>query len=176
MQMTKKAQFVVRTFQYADLPEVLDVIDSCRREYGLEGKVQPLLEPSDLAMTAVYGQSRSAYFVAVVGECIAGGAGIAPLSGNEARVCELQRMYLRSCYREQGIGHALLEACIGAARDFGYSGCYAETISEMSMALSFYARHGFRTIGSPMGETGHHHNDRWLLLEIGAAFRDGWEL
>lgn len=174
--MTKKKQFVVRTFQYADLAEVLDIIGSCRREYGLEGRVQHLLEPCDLAMTTVYSQSRSAYFVAVVGECIAGGAGIAPLAGDEAGVCELQRMYLRPCYREQGIGHALLEACIGAARGFEYSGCYAETVSEMSIALSFYARHGFRTIGSSMGQTGHHHNDRWLLLEIGAAFRDGWEL
>jgi hypothetical protein len=46
----------------------------------------------------------------------------------------------------------------------------------MSTALSFYARHGFRTIGAPMGETKHCHNDRWLLLEIRPSFQDGWEL
>jgi putative acetyltransferase len=171
-----KKQLVVRALQHADLPEVLDIISSCRREYGLEGRVQHLLEPSDLAMTTLYGQPRCAYFVAVVGDAIAGGGGIAPLSGNDTRVCELQRMYLLPGYREQGIGHALLEACVGAARGFGYSRCYAETITEMSTALSFYARHGFRTIGAPMGETGHEHNDRWLLLEIGPAFQDGWEI
>ena len=112
----------------------------------------------------------------MVGDAIAGGGGIAPLSGNETRVCELQRMYLRPSYREQGIGHALLEACVATARSFGYSRCYAETISEMVAALSFYARHGFRTISAPMGATGHHHNDQWLLLEIGPAFQDGWEV
>jgi putative acetyltransferase len=116
-----------------------------------------------------YRRRRAAYFVAVDGGSIVGGAGIAPLVGSDARTCELQRMYLRRENRGLRIGRHLLASCLQAALQRGFTRCYAETVSEMEGAIAFYARNGFRALGGPMGLTGHSHNDRWMLLEFSTA-------
>jgi putative acetyltransferase len=145
---------------------VHQVIADCRREYGLEGRVDAILEPGDLNLFETYRRRRSAYFVAIVGKDVVGGAGIGRLAEADHVTCELQRMYLRAASRGLGIGHALLEQCLEAARQFQYTRCYAETISQMNSAIAFYERHGFRHLKCPLGQTGHGHNDCWLLLEL----------
>jgi putative acetyltransferase len=80
--------------------------------------------------------------------------------------CELQRMYPCSEYRGRGVGQSLLNACIGFAQSKGFDRCYAETISEMTGAIAFYRRNGFRKLKAPVGQTNHGHNDYWLLLEM----------
>jgi putative acetyltransferase len=112
------------------------------------------------------------YFVAVMeGGEIVGGAGIAPLAGSDPLTCELQRMYLRADARGRGIGEALLDRCLAAARQHLYVRCYLETVKQMQPALEFYGRHGFRNLDSPIGRTGHPHNDRWLLRPLRASAR-----
>jgi putative acetyltransferase len=100
---------------------------------------------------------------------ILGGAGIFPLANEDWGTCELQRMYLRSQHRGRGIGQALLNGCLEAARSFGFERCYAETVSEMSAAIAFYERNGFRRLTAPIGETGHSHNDFWMMLNMGSV-------
>jgi len=60
----------------------------------------------------------------------------------------------------------LLEACIRAAQSFSFARCYAETVVQMSTAIAFYERNGFRRLAAPLGQTGHEHNDCWMLLDI----------
>lgn len=55
-------------------------------------------------------------------------------------------MYLLPEYRGTGRGQALLDACLDAACGFGVTQCYAETISEMTTAIAFYERNGFRRL------------------------------
>jgi putative acetyltransferase len=163
--MQKANPFQIRRLQQSDVHQVLDLISEVRLEYGLAERVA-LLEPSDYALLDVYRHRRSAYFVAVRDEDVLGGAGIYPLADADWGTCELQRMYLRSQHRGLGIGQALLHACIDAARSFGFERCYAETISQMSTAIAFYERNGFRPLPSPMGATGHSHNDCWMSLRM----------
>jgi putative acetyltransferase len=101
-----------------------------------------------------------------------GGAGVAPLAGADPLTCELQRMYLRADARGRGIGEALLERCLAAARQFLYVRCYLETVTEMHGAREFYGRHGFRDLSARLGETGHEHNDRWLVRPLRASARE----
>jgi putative acetyltransferase len=75
-------------------------------------------------------------------------------------------MYLSPESRGTGIGQALLDQCLTGAREFGFGQCYAETIAEMKAALAFYERNGFRRLSKPLGDTGHRHNDCWLLLTL----------
>lgn len=158
--------FTVRPLEHCDVHAVLGVIGDCRREYGLENRVQAILEPSDHRLFDIYRRRRSAYFVALVKDDIVGGAGIARLPDSDGSTCELQRMYLRPASRGLGIGHALLTHCLEAATQFEYQRCYAETISEMATAIAFYERHGFHHLNAPIGQTGHNHNDCWMLLDL----------
>lgn len=164
--MVSQERFTVRRLEAQDVHAVLKVISDCRREYGLANRVQTILEPSDYNLFETYRNRRSAYFVAIVDSEVVGGAGISRLTDGDGSTCELQRMYLRHASRGMGIGHALLQRCVEAARQFGYQQCYAETILEMGTAIAFYERHGFSRLKVQLGVTGHGHNDCWLLLRL----------
>ena len=161
----------IRPIQPADVPALLAIIADSRREYGIDTKGVPVLEPADHALFETYHRQRTMYFVAVSEGEIVGGAGVAPLPGADPLTCELQRMYLRADARGRGIGEALLQRCLAAARQFLYVRCYLETVAQMQGALEFYARHGFISLRAPLGRTGHEHNDRWMLRPLRASAR-----
>ena len=169
--MPSKDRPHIRLLEPADVPALLSIIADSRAEYGIGERGVELLEPADRALYVTYQRQRSLYFVAVSGGEIVGGAGIAPLAGADPLTCELQRMYMRRDARGRGIGNALLEHCLKAARQLLFVRCYLETISQMQGALAFYARHGFRDLESPLGSTGHEHNDRWLMRPLRATAR-----
>ena len=166
----KKPQ--IRLIEPADVPAMLTIIAESRAEYGMADRVAELLEPADRALYATYQRQRTLYFVASIDGQVVGGAGIAPLNGADPLTCELQRMYLGRSVRGRGIGNALLENCLKAARQFLYVRCYLETISEMQGALGFYRRNGFSELGAPIGHTGHPHNDRWMIRPLRASARE----
>lgn len=170
--MTPPDRPQIRLIEPADVPALLTIIADSRAEYGVAKSGVELLEPADRALYAIYQRQRSLYFVALSGGEIVGGAGVAPLAGADPLTCELQRMYLRRDVRGRGIGNALLEQCLKAARQFLYVRCYLETVTQMHEALEFYGRHGFRDLTSRLGQTGHEHNDRWMVRPLRASARE----
>ena len=159
----------IRPLELADVPALLTIIADSRREYGLAERGVELLEPADRTLFTHYQRQRSLYFVAVWQGDIVGGAGVAPLMSSDPLTCELQRMYLRTDARGRGIGDALLQRCLAAAKQFLYVRCYLETITQMHAALEFYGRHGFRDLEAPVGRTGHGHSDRWMMRALRAS-------
>ena len=99
----------------------------------------------------------------------AGGAGVAPLDGGPADVCELRKMYFLPRVRGGGLGARMIRTCLAEARALGYRACYLETLTGMDAAQRLYAREGFRPIRGPMGTTGHHGCDKWFIVELVAA-------
>ena len=170
--MPDNKQLQIRLLEPADVPALLTIIADSRAEYGVGERGAELLEPADHLLYTTYQRQRSLYFVALLGDEVVGGAGLAPLQGADPLICELQRMYLRRDARGRGIGNALLEQCMKAARQFLYVRCYLETITPMKQALEFYGRNGFRDLTSRLGATGHGHNDRWMVRPLRAAGRD----
>ena len=162
-------RLAIRPVELADVPALLTIIADARREYGIGERGVELLEPSDHALYATYQRQRTLYFVALSGGEIVGGAGVAPLPGADPLTCELQRMYLRKDVRGRGIGEAVLQRCLAAAKQFLYVRCYLETVTQMRPALEFYGRHGFRDLQAPIGRTGHAHNDRWMMRPLRAS-------
>jgi putative acetyltransferase len=159
--MPKTDLLEIRPIELADVPALLGIIADSRCEDDQQGAA--LLEPADHALYANYQRQRTLYFVALLGGELVGGAGVAPLAGSDPLTCELQRMYLRADARGRGIGDALLERCLAAARQFLYVRCYLETVTQMQAALEFYGRHGFRDLEN---------DDRWLMRPLRASARE----
>ena len=113
-----------------------------------------------------YARPRCAYFVIERDGEIAGGAGVAPLDGGEADVCELRKMYFLPSLRGLGAGRAAMERCLAAAREFGFRRCYLETLTGMDAAQRLYLANGFQPIDHAMGSTGHHGCNRFYLREL----------
>jgi putative acetyltransferase len=169
---TDLRRLTIRPLELADVPALLTIIADSRREYGIAERGVELLEPADRALYATYQRQRTLYFVALLEGEIVGGAGVAPLSPADPLTCELQRMYLRADARGRGIGDALLERCLAAAKQFLYVRCYLETITQMQAAIEFYGRHGFRDLREPIGRSAHPHNDRWMMRALRASARE----
>lgn len=65
----------------------------------------------------------------------------------EGRICEMKRLYVRPAFRAHGIGGALTEAVIAAARRKGYSHMRLDSIrGRMDEAILMYRRLGFHEI------------------------------
>ena len=75
-------------------------------------------------------------------------------------------MYLLPEARGKGYGRMLMEKCIETARELSYQKVYLETMPELKQALQLYAHFGFRYLDGPMGNSGHHGCDRWMIREI----------
>ena len=158
--------YAVRRLMPVDVPAMVSIIETARREYGVQRRIQSVLEPSDLNLYTTYEGPRSDYFVATHAGFPAGGGGIAPLVGAGEETCELQRMYLSARHRGKGVGQLLLNECLRRAAVLGFRKCYAETIWEMKEAIHFYEGNGFRRLSAPLGSSGHGHNDCWLMLDL----------
>jgi putative acetyltransferase len=167
--MKNSDSWQIRRLQQSDVHQLLGLIRGAYQEFGLETRAASPLEPNDYAILDVYRHRRSAYFVAVAGNDVLGGAGIFPLVNESWGTCELQRMYLTPQHRGRGIGQDLLDVCLATARSLDFERCYAEIVSAMATAIALYQRNGFRRLPAPIGNTSHNHNDFWLMLSMGQA-------
>ena len=142
------------------------IIRTVMPEFGATGSGFAINDAEVDWMHRAYGAARSAYFVVETGGNIAGGAGVAPLTGGDADTCELRKMYFLPRLRGQGIGAAMMDRCLDAARSFGYRRCYLETLAGMDAAMRLYQRSGFQRIPAPLGDTGHGGCNAFYLRDL----------
>lgn len=94
-----------------------------------------------------------AVLVAVVDGELAGTAGIAAI-GRKRKVCHRASFWITvaKAHWGQGIGHALLDACIDCARRAGYEQVELDVVAENGRALALYRSAGFVEYGrNPKG-------------------------
>ncbi|HEY3249495.1 MAG TPA: GNAT family N-acetyltransferase [Ignavibacteria bacterium] len=149
-----------------DNPALYKIITQVMTEFGANSKTTVLGDPSIRKMSENYAEPDSVYYVALVENKIAGGAGIKQLDGATEKICELQRMFLLPDARGKGIGKRLLEMCLEDAKNFGYESCYLESLSNMLDARRLYEKFGFKIIDAPMGNTGHSGCNVFMLKKL----------
>ena len=118
------------------------------------------------ALTELFQQKRSAYFVIEIDHEIAGGAGFFPTKGLEENTCELVKMYISKKFRSNGYGQTLLERCISEAKKNGYEKMYLESLPELKNAIAMYEKNGFKPINHSLGNSGHNGCDIWMIKEL----------
>jgi putative acetyltransferase len=157
----------IRPIREGDDPAVASIIRTVMPEFGADGPGFAIHDAEVDAMTAAYAPPRAAYFV-VVGEDDRpiGGAGVGPLAGGDDDTCELRKMYFLKEARGRGMGERLIEHCLQAARELGYSTCYLETLTGMDAAQKLYEKVGFRRRSCALGNTGHGGCDRFYTLTL----------
>ena len=117
-------------------------------------------------MYQAYQTTRSAYFVIEEDGVVLGGAGIAPLAGEDPKICELQKMYFLAQGRGRGLGQQMIDHCLAYANDHNFQLCYLETLPYMKAAQKIYLKTGFNYIDGPMGSTGHTSCNVWLTKAL----------
>lgn len=159
-------ELALRPIRSDDDPHVARIIRTVMPEFGADGPGFAIHDAEVDRMSAAYSGPRAAYFVVTDGERVVGGAGIAPLQGASAAMCELKKMYFLPEARGRGVGRTLLERCLGAARERGYRTVYLETLCAMTGARRLYEKLGFRRVDGPLGATGHFGCDTFYTLAL----------
>lgn len=142
------------------------VIRSVLIELGVPKVGTAYADPEVDNMFATYDRARNAYFVVEKEGKILGGAGIAPLAGEDPSICELQKMYFSLASRGLGLGKQMMDTCLAFAKENNYSLCYLETLPYMKAAQKLYLKSGFDYIDGPMGNTGHTSCNVWLTKSL----------
>jgi ribosomal protein S18 acetylase RimI-like enzyme len=102
---------------------------------GFEAEVEGLPGP--------YAAPGGRLFLARDGDALAGCGALRPLAPG---VAEMRRMWTRPAFRGRGVGRALAEAIVAAAREEGYGALRLETLPGMAEAQALYRSLGFREI------------------------------
>lgn len=144
-----------RRIRRSDNADIAFIVRTVMMEFDLAHEGFAYFDAEVDRMYEYFQAPRSAYFVAMIGDQVVGGAGIAPLKAGPDNTCELQKMYLLPAARGRGLGHQLLERCLKAARAAGFQQCYLETMPQLTTARALYERAGFKSIPQRMGDTGH---------------------
>ena len=156
----------IRPIAPADDAAMAAIIRTVMPEFGACGSGFAINDPEVDWMSRAYSEPRHAYFVLERSGRVLGGAGVAPLAGGDADVCELRKMYFLPEARGSGAGAMMMARCLEAAREAGFARCYLETLRGMDAAMRLYERSGFRRIGDPMGATGHGGCNAFYLREL----------
>ena len=168
MQTSQNPDFLVRPIEARDDVAVRHIIETVMPQFGAGGAGFAIHDAEVKAMFAAYQIPRACYFVVERDGVVAGGGGIAALAGTgeASEVCELRKMYFLPGLRGLGAGHALMQTCLDAARQFNYREVYLETLTGMDAAVKLYERTGFKRLTAPMGATGHFGCNRFYSLVL----------
>ncbi len=156
----------IREIKPEDNQQVKDLVRSVLVEMGVP-KVGTAYEDKALDdMTQTYAFEKMIYLVVEENSRIIGGAGIAPLTGEEDKICELQKMYFLPEARGRGIGMKMINQCLDFGRDQGFEKCYIETLPYMENARKLYHKNGFEVIEKPLGDTGHYNCTVYMVKDL----------
>lgn len=132
------------TIRHATTKEDFDAAQALFREYVADLDFDLDFQDVDEELEALpgpYAAPDGAILLAEGQDTPVGVVAVKPLE--EAGVCEMKRLYVKPEYRGRGIGRALGEAILEAARSLGYETMRLDTVASMRPARSLYRSLGF---------------------------------
>lgn len=158
---------LIRGIQPSDNTAMATIIRDSLREFGADKPGTVYYDESTDHLFELFRDTPgSTYFIAAINDAVVGGAGVFPTEGLPAGTCELVKMYLRSDVRGKGLGGKMIEQCLQAAVQMGYTSVYLETMPELKKAVTVYEKFGFNYLDAPLGNSGHTGCDLWMLKKI----------
>lgn len=157
---------LIRKIEKKDNIAAAQIVRAVMTEYGAVGEGYSIEDPEVDYFYEHYSKEGHAFFVIENEGALQGVAGIAPLKGGEAGVCELQKMYFLPALRGKGMGKVLLGKCIAEAQFMGYQQMYLETLASMVAANGLYKKYGFEAQNNACGSTGHGGCDTYYIRTI----------
>ena len=80
---------------------------------------------------------------------------------------EIKRMFVKPSHRQAGLGRAVLDRLLGAAREAGYSRVRQDSPDFMTAAHGLYRSSGFVEIGPyPQSEIPDEYKPHWVFMEL----------
>lgn len=133
------------------LPQHLEACRSLFSEYGQSLDIDLCFQDFDAELATLPGayavEAGGALLLAYVDGQAAGCCGLRRLQDVDyAGAAEMKRLYVRKMFRGFGIGRALTEAILDAARLGDYHCVLLDTLSEMETARALYQELGFYEI------------------------------
>ena len=156
----------IRNIEPADNAALANIVRRSLEEFNAAKPGTVYFDPTTDNLYQVFQQERSAYFVVLINNEAAGGAGIYPTENLPVDTCELVKMYLSSAARGKGIGKILMEKCFEAAKEKGFAKIYLETMPELKLAIPMYEKFGFTYLDGAQGNSGHTGCDVWMIKEL----------
>ena len=156
----------LRTIQKEDNVQLAQIIRDTLTEFKANKPGTVYYDETTDQLFELFQKPGSIYYVALMDDEIVGGGGIYPSDGLPNGTCELVKMYLLPEARGIGLGKRIIEECLAFAKEKGYSQVYIESMPELENALKVYEKFGFKYISAPLGNTGHHGCEKWMLLSL----------
>ncbi|MDQ6481464.1 GNAT family N-acetyltransferase [Dyadobacter sp. LHD-138] len=156
----------IREIQPSDDAELALVIRQTLKEFKADKPGTVYYDASTDHLSELFTVANSVYFVAIQDGKVLGGAGIFPTDGLPEDTLELVKMYLLPEARGQGLGKTLILKCIEEARNKGFKRIYLETMAALEKAVKAYEKLGFSLLDAPLGNSGHHACELWMVKEI----------
>jgi len=157
---------IIRKIQPKDNHKIAQIIKATLIEYGLPTMGTAFEDKETVSMYDAYLSDREVYYVLEIDGEVLGGGGIKQLKGSKETTCELQKMYFDPKARGKGYGQLFFDACMQAAKEFGYEECYLESASALKAAIHIYEKNGFKHLKNHIGDTGHFSCSVWMLKEL----------
>jgi putative acetyltransferase len=159
-------EFLIRGIQPGDNTKLAAIIRAVLTEFKANRPGTVYYDPTTDDLFKLFRVPSSMYFVAETNGEIVGGAGVYPTEALPAGCCELVKLYLLPQTRRRGIGKALIEKCFEAAKQFGYTSMYLESMPELKTAVSLYEKCGFTHLPGPLGNSGHFGCAIWMAKQL----------
>lgn len=156
----------IRQIKASDNQKLAEMIRKVFIEHGAPTKGTVYSDPTTDDLYQLFQEQNSILYVAENNDKVAGCCGIFPTIGLPKGCVELVKFYLPKESRGKGIGRILMERSIAAAKEFGFSELYIESLPVFSKAVNIYEKQGFKELDNPLGNSGHTGCNIWMLKKI----------
>ena len=156
----------IREITASDNQQLAVIIRQTLKEFSADKPGTVYYDESTDHLSDLFLTENSKYFVARIDGKMVGGAGLFPTEGLPQDTLELVKMYLLPEARSIGLGKKLIMTCVETAKAGGYKKIYLETMTELDKAVQTYNRLGFKTLDAPLGNSGHHSCEIWMLKDL----------